>query len=157
MAPRRLMKRRFPILLTYLLFAGGPVASAEDIRVEQLRQDVAELNRVVREQARKIETLEREIARLKSAATCGRPRSGTDESGESGLAWVSSAPWKKLRAGMAESEVIALLGPPTAVRGDGQASKTLLYTLELEGTGFLSGSVMLENARVREISELQLR
>ncbi|MGH8287169.1 MAG: hypothetical protein ACRETT_15585, partial [Steroidobacteraceae bacterium] len=107
-------------MLTYLLFAGGPVASAEDIRVEQLRQDVAELNRVVREQARKIETLEREIARLKSAATPGRSRSAAD-SAEGEVAWASAALWKKVRADMAETEVIALLGPPTAVRSDGPA------------------------------------
>lgn len=151
------MKHGYPILLTYLLFAGAPVAFAEDIRVEQLRQDVAELNRVVREQARKIERLEREIARLKSASRPGRPRSAKEGADDSELAWVSSAPWKKLRANMPEAEVIKLLGPPTAVRTEGPASKALLYTLELEGTGFLSGSVTLEHGRVREVREPQLR
>ncbi|MGQ0833619.1 MAG: hypothetical protein ACT4O5_01640 [Gammaproteobacteria bacterium] len=152
------MKSGRPILIACVLWSAGSAAvDAEDVRVEQLRQDVAELNRVVREQARKIESLEREIARLKSAATPGRPRSAKDGADVGELAWVSSGPWRKLRPGMSESEVIALLGPPTAVRGDGEASKTLLYTLELEGTGFLSGSVELGSGQVREVREPQLR
>lgn len=150
------MNRGRPILIACVLWCAGPAAAAaEDVRVEQLRQDVRELSRLVREQARQIERLEREIGRLKAASAPGRPRSVPDAATE-GI-WLSSERWKKLRVDMSESEVVALLGPPTAVRSEAPPSKTLLYTLELEGTGFLSGSVTLENTRVREISEPQLR
>lgn len=151
------MNRSRPILIACVLWGAASVAvTAEDVRVEQLRQDVRELSRLVREQARQIERLEREIGRLKAAPAPGRPRSVPDAATTTGI-WLSSERWKKLRVDMSESEVVALLGPPTAVRSEAPASKTLLYTLELEGTGFLSGSVTLKNTRVREISEPQLR
>jgi hypothetical protein len=155
---RRYMKRVFPSLVVVIACAVVlPTAGADEVRIEQLRQDVRELNRVVREQARQIERLEREIERLKAASTAGRPRSAQTAAADLEVPWLASGRWKKVVEGMSEAEVVALLGPPTAVRGEPPASKTLLYTLELEGTGFLSGSVRLENGRVQEISEPQLR
>ncbi|HKZ73409.1 MAG TPA: hypothetical protein VJ011_05050 [Steroidobacteraceae bacterium] len=153
------MKRALSILLGCTLCAAGPLPAAEvdEVRVEQLRQDVAELNRVVREQARRIERLEREIARLRAASTRGKPGPARDASADAEAVWVAAEAWKPLRPGLSEREVLARLGPPTAVRSDPPASKTLLYALELPGTGFLSGSVRLENGQVAEVREPQLR
>jgi hypothetical protein len=145
------MKRRFWILIAYAL-------CTPDLGRAQGQDVLVELARVVTEQGRHIERLERELARLKAspgARARGSAARGVAEDAE--LAWLTRETWRKLKPGMSEAEVVAVLGPPTAVRGQPPASKTLLYTLELEGTGFLSGTVVLEDGRVRTITEPQLR
>jgi outer membrane murein-binding lipoprotein Lpp len=152
------MKRR--ALMTVACVLLGPAAVAAEIdsaRIEQLRQDVVELNRVVREQARRIERLEREIARLRAATPGGQRRQAIPGIDDIDAPWLEGKVWQALRPGMTEAEVIARLGPPTAVRTDDAGVKTLLYTLELEGTGFLSGSVLLADDRVTGIRAPQLR
>jgi hypothetical protein len=148
------MKRAGWILLA-IAAAASAVSNgqATDVLVEQLRQDVRELNRVMRDQARQLERLEREIARLKAGAVKRPARPGAAAAADVEARWLSAARWKNVREGMSELEVVELLGPPTAVRSDAPGSKTLIYTLELEGTGFLSGTVLLENARVAGVSE----
>jgi hypothetical protein len=136
----------------------GLAGAAEDPRFEQVRQDVALLLRTVREQDRKIERLEREVTRLASIARGGKPPAGASQAIEAPGRWVSFSAWEKLEAGMAEAEVVAALGAPTAVRVDDAGAKTLLYTLELAGTGYLTGSVVLDTrGRVREVRNPELR
>lgn len=154
------MKHATRFLVMTTLFAGGlvPAGAAEDPRFEQVRQDVALLLRTVREQDRKIERLEREVTRLASIARGGRPLPGAPQVAEAPGRWVSFSAWEKLKPGMAESEVVSVLGTPTAVRVDDAGGKTLLYTLELTGTGYLTGSVVLDGARrVRDVREPELR
>jgi hypothetical protein len=154
------MKHTTPFLLLAALLAGvpAPAGAAEDPRFEQVRQDVAHLLRTVREQERKIERLEREVTRLASVARGGKPPMGTPQAGEAPGRWVSFSAWEKLQPGMPEADVVSVLGPPTAVRVDKAGAKTLLYTLELTGTGYLTGSVVLDTGgRVREVHEPALR
>jgi hypothetical protein len=157
MGRERYMKPAFQILVAFVAFA-APASNAQttDVLVEQLRQDVRELHRVVREQARQLERLEREIARLK--ASPGKRAARASDTAPTGFdgRWLSAAAWQKVRASMSELEVIEILGPPRAIRGKTADSKTLIYTLELEGTGYLSGSVLLRNGRVTEVSEPKL-
>jgi hypothetical protein len=154
------MKHATRFLLMAALFTGilAPAGAAEDPRFEQVRQDVQLLLRTVREQERKIERLEREITRLASIARGGKPPSGATQVGTTPGRWVSFSAWEKLKPGMAEADVVSVLGAPTAVRRGDTGAKTLLYTLELTGTGYLTGSVVLDSAgRVREIREPELR
>jgi hypothetical protein len=154
---KRYMNRGCAIAVLLLIpLAKTAFAQGEDFRVEQLRQEVAALSRTMREQARQIEKLEREIARLANPAPAKRAQSGGPSTADE-LKWVSAAAWQKLVTGMSEAQVLALLGPPTAVRATGDRSRTLFYTLELTGTGFLSGSVRLDDGRVREIAPPALR
>jgi hypothetical protein len=154
------MKHATPLLLLAALFAAfhAPAGAAEDPRFEQVRQDVALLLRAVREQERKIERLEREVTRLASVARGGKPPTGAQQAVEAPGRWVSFSAWQKLKTGMPEAEVVTVLGAPTAVRLDDAGAKTLLYTLELTGTGYLTGSVLLDvGGRVREVREPELR
>jgi hypothetical protein len=154
------MKHATRFLLMSVVFAGAyaPAGAAEDPRFEQVRQDVALLLRTVREQERKIERLEREVTRLAAIARGGKSPAGTPQAVEAPGRWVSFSAWEKLKPGMAEAEVVSALGPPTAVRVDAAGAKTLLYTLELTGTGYLSGSVALDlGGRVREVNQPELR
>ena len=154
------MKHAIRFLLVSAFFGGvhAPASAAEDPRFEQVRQDVALLLRTVREQERKIERLEREITRLASVARGGKPPAGASQAVEAPGRWVSFSAWEKLKPGMAETEVVGALGAPTAVRVDAAGAKTLLYALELTGTGYLTGSVALDTAgRVREVREPELR
>jgi hypothetical protein len=149
---------RFLLLTAFFAHLQASAGAAEDPRFEQVRQDVALLLRTVREQDRKIERLEREVTRLASVARGGRPLPGAPTAVEAPTRWVSFSAWKKLRPGMAESEVVSALGAPTAVRVDDAGAKTLLYTLELTGTGYLTGSVVLDQGgRVRDVREPELR
>ncbi len=153
------MKRAMRFLLMSAFVAGvhAPAGAAEDPRFEQVRQDVALLLRTVREQDRKIERLEREVTRLANAARGGKPAPGVAAVAQDPGRWVSFSAWKKVERGMPEAQVVSALGPPTAVRAVAGA-KTLLYTLELSGTGYLSGAVMLDaGGRVREVREPELR
>lgn len=154
------MKHATPFLLLVAVFTGfhAPAGAAEDPRFEQVRQDVAQLLRTVREQERKIERLEREVTRLASVARGGKPPAGAARAVDPPGRWVSFGAWEKLQPGMAEAEVITVLGAPTAVRLDDAGLKTLLYTLELTGTGYLTGSVLLDTGgRVREVRAPELR
>jgi hypothetical protein len=153
------MKHATRLLLMTGVFTGilAPAGAAEDPRFEQVRQDVQLLLRTVREQERKIERLEREVTRLATVARGGKPPPGASQVIEAPGRWVSFSAWEKLKPGMTESEVVQVLGAPTAVRA-AAGGKTLLYTLELTGTGYLTGSVVLDaGGRVRDVREPELR
>jgi hypothetical protein len=64
--------------------------------------------------------------------------------------WVDAAKWRQVRPGMSELQVVALLGPPTSMRAEGDAW-VLLYALEIGTTHFLGGSVRLRERAVTEV------
>jgi hypothetical protein len=51
-----------------------------------------------------------------------------------------------------------LLGPPTSMRvsNDGR-QRTLLYVIEIGGSGYLAGKVVLEEGRVKAVEVPRLR
>jgi hypothetical protein len=64
--------------------------------------------------------------------------------------------WQGLRTGMSELEVIAALGPPTSMRGQGN-ERVLFYALEIGNSGFLAGSVTLRDRVVAAIETPTLK
>ena len=133
--------------LALLVFA-MPLAAqaADDSRVSFLEQEVRNLQRTVSALTRRVDQLDSRPA--SPVARASRPAAGRAASQSD--AWVDAAKWRKIRAGMSELEVVALLGPPTSMREDAGA-RVLLYALEISG-GFLGGSVKF---RERAVSEVQ--
>ena len=59
---------------------------------------------------------------------------------------------------MSEADTLALIGPPTQMRtSDDKSTRTLLYALEIGGSGFLSGNVVLKNGQLSSISKPALK
>jgi hypothetical protein len=137
-------------------------AIADDLKVSQLEQDVRELQRIVQQQARRIEALESAMRQ----ARVGRmplpdpsvPAAVASAVSDVPVAWLQSANWDKLRPGMSEVEVIRVLGSPSTARKSATGNtQTLFYAREFEAGGFLSGQVILTDQRVVEIQRPTLK
>ena len=133
------------------------VRAAEDLRVGKLEQDILELQRQVRQQDRRIEALERELAtapRSSGAISAGSRPASPSLSG----AWMQIANWDRLKPGMPELDVVQALGPPTSLRNaeDG-GRKTLYYAMEIGTGSFLIGTVVIAGQRIVEIQKPTFR
>lgn len=153
---------RLSIMVLWLCIA-PPAPGQVTQQVNRLEQDVRDLRRELDMQRRRIEELER------AAATGARPpRAAGARAGTSGASpgpaapaaaqWLSAASWEKVRPGLSELEVVALLGQPTSMRAsdDGQR-RTLFYALEIGSAGYLAGNVVLEAGRVTAVEIPRLR
>jgi hypothetical protein len=127
---------------------------ADDLKVVQLEQDVRDLKQQVQQQSRRIDALEQELRQAR-ANTSGAAKSNigneASRSADPSRTWLNIANWDRVRTGTTELDVIAALGPPTAVRKPGGAQQTLLYSLEIAAGGFLVGEVVLSDHRVIEV------
>ena len=151
------MTMRLPVGVLFIaatLALPLPAFAQEDLRLRQLENEVLRLQREIDTQNQRIERLE------SSARTPGSspPVVVTPRAADSSPAWLVSTNWDKLRTGMKELEVIALLGRPTSVRSDDSANThTMLYAMELGPNAFLTGSVRFGDAGVAEINRPTLR
>ena len=137
-----------------LLAAATPSLAADDFKVMKLEQDVRNLERQVQDLQRQLADLRQRTRTSAEPRTSAAPEAMTPPNDR----WLDAGNWKKIRPGMNEMEVISLLGPPTTLRGAADsASRTLMYALEIGSSGFLSGSVQLENRVVVEVSVPVLR
>ena len=125
-------------------------AAADDLRVNQLEQEVRELKRQMLTLSRQVD----ELKRTRLPVTSGAP--AVQPAPEPGTRWIDAARWQKVTVGMKELDVLALLGPPTSTREDGGA-RLLFYALEIQPGGFLSGSVTLRDRVVSEVRRPELR
>jgi hypothetical protein len=140
------------------LGSAAPAVSQDLLRIRQLENEVSRLQREIDTQSRRIEELERSV-RNAAATTLSRAAPNALRSGsESSPAWLVPTNWDRIRPGMKELDVIALLGRPTSVRTetDGK-SHALLYALELGPTAVLAGNVRLGASGVSEINKPALR
>jgi len=168
----RSLSHRTVIVLTCItcavvgLVPDTPAALVDDLKISQLEQDVRELQRVIQQQARRIEALESSVRQSRagrspisnSADSSVAPATQATKSSVATSAWLQSANWDKLRVGMPESDLLRVLGPPTTSRkSESGNAQTLFYTLELAAGGFLSGQVIVTNERVLEIRKPILR
>src|SRR5687767_10100878 len=147
-------------LLGIVLAISVPAAAQlEDIRTRQLMQDVAELQRTVRQQALRIDQLEREISRLTGTPVASPvAREGVSAADVEKQRWLAPKTWDRVSVGMSEIEVLEILGYPTSARaGQEKSMKTLFYSVQVSPAGFLSGNVELENNRVRAVQRPTLR
>ena len=127
-----------------------PAARAQDeLRVRVLENEVMRLQRELDAQSRRIEDLERNARNpgiTRPAVTATRPS-------DSSPAWLVSGNWDRIRPGMKEIDVIALLGRPTSVRTEENGKvRALLYALELGPTAVLAGNVRMGDAGVAEVN-----
>jgi len=145
-------RSRIAWVLALVMLAPTSILAADDIRVGKLEQDVLELQRLIRQQERRIESLERELATApRSGAPAPAPAAGrATNSAQSGL-WTNTANWEKLQPGMPELEVVQVLGPPTSLRDATDGSKTLYYAMEIGTGSFLMGSIVIADRRILEI------
>jgi hypothetical protein len=149
-----------PLLLITLGAAALPDATAQvvdDLRVRQLENEVLRLQRQLDAQSRRIEALERGQRETTTArsptALPSVPRPQDDSP-----AWLISTNWDKVRPGMKELDVIALLGRPTTVRLDPDGkSRAFMYALELGPNAILAGNVRLTDDGVAEVNKPTLR
>jgi hypothetical protein len=77
---------------------------------------------------------------------------------EESTVWLASANWDRVKRGMKELDVIAVLGRPTSARTDADGKiRVLLYALELGPDSALAGNVRLDDSGVIEINKPTIR
>lgn len=135
-----------------------PAWSQDELRVRQLENEVSRLQREIDDQSRRIDALERSLRSAGGAALMPPPPDVVRRGSEGSPAWLLSANWDRIKPGMKELEVIALLGRPTSARTepDGKGH-VLLYALELGPTAVLAGNVRFNESGVSEINRPTLR
>ena len=62
--------------------------------------------------------------------------------------WIIPANWDRIEEGMSEEQVVTILGPPTKREEQFLSYVQLFYEGEVEGSGFISGSITLERNQV---------
>jgi hypothetical protein len=145
-------------MIATLLIAFAVSATAQDaLRVQELRQEINELKRLLREQSRRIDALEQQLTQSKLTPSPGATsRAPSVAPSPSSDRWLVPAAWEKLRTGMTEQQVLDIIGYPTTSRGSA-TSKTLFYTVQVGAAGFLSGRVVIVDKVVQEIQKPILR
>jgi predicted RNase H-like nuclease (RuvC/YqgF family) len=146
------------LLLIAALAAASPVPAqvVDDLRVRQLESEVNRLQRELDEQSRRIDELER--GARTGALTPRGPATPPAEREDRSPAWLLSTNWDRVKPGMKELDVIALLGRPTSVRADADGKRrSLMYAMELGPNAILAGSVSLGDTGVAEIHKPVLR
>ena len=153
------MRRLQPLLLlmtTLAVASSVPAQVVDDLRVRQLENEVNRLQRELDAQSRRIDELERgaRTGALTPRASAPAPSEREDRS----PAWLVSTNWDRLKPGMKELDVIALLGRPTTVHADADGKRhSLMYAMELGPNAILAGSVSMGAGGVAEIHKPVLR
>ncbi len=136
----------------------SPSALADDAaRISRLETEIQQLRSQIDEQNRRIQRLEAELARGSGAqAAAPRPRPRSPDSKAAAPAtgpqpWHTAPAWGRIKPGMTEQEVIAILGPPTAADSIG-ALKSLFYR-DVPGRADLHGHVNLKDGRVVAVNQ----
>jgi hypothetical protein len=149
--------------LTGLILSGAcvlwtaPASSQDALRVRQLENEVSRLQRELDAQSRRIDQLERSVRGAATMPSVPAPDLGRRPV-ESSPAWLVSTNWDRVRPGMKDVDVIALLGRPTSVRQDPDGkSHALLYAMEIGPTAVLAGNVQLNESGVSQVNKPTLR
>jgi predicted RNase H-like nuclease (RuvC/YqgF family) len=146
-----------PLIVAFVFLASssGGFAQVDDLRVRQLENEVTRLQRELSAQSRRIDELERTV---RNAPVAPRTPAATTPREDGSPAWLVSTNWDRLRPGMKEIDVVALLGRPTSVRTDADGKRhSLFYALELGPNAVLSGNVQFGAAGVTAINKPVLR
>lgn len=156
MAPWRGGLMRRLIVVAAATFAMSATASSDDpFRIIKLEQDVRNLERQVQTLSRQIDELRAQAGRT-GAQGAGTAREPREPPSQPPSTWLDIANWDRLRVGMSELDVIRALGPPTTMRQE-NGTRVLLYAMEIGASGFLAGSVRLEDREVVAIDKPALR
>lgn len=147
------------LLGAVLVWAAPGAAQAQDeLRVRQLENEVSRLQRELDAQSRRIDELERNLRGTSTRSLAPAPPDVVRRDTESSPAWLLTTNWDRIKPGMKDVEVIALLGRPTTVRpeGDGKGH-SLMYALELGPNAVLAGNVRLDESGVAQVTKPTLR
>ncbi len=133
------------------LLAFAPLALAQDsVAVTRLETELRQLQREVFLLSQRVSQLGAQPAGV-SAPPLRAPEAVAAPTPAASLPrWVSAVRWQALRPGMNALQVMAELGQPSSMRGDG-TTRVLLYALEIGPGGFLAGSVTLQADAVTAI------
>lgn len=153
------MLARWLVLLTIapaFVMPAPQSAQADDLRIRQLENEVLRLQRELDAQSRRLDVLERGA---RSGLTAPAPVAPSlSRRSEDSPAWLVPTNWNRIRPGMKELDVIALLGRPTSARADADGTgRTLFYALELGPTAILAGSVRFDSSGATEVSKPVLK
>jgi hypothetical protein len=149
------MRLLLGILVIATLAVPLPAFAQDDLRVRQLENEVMRLQREIDAQNMRIERLE---SSARTPGSVSLPPTTSSRAADSSPAWLVGTNWDKLRTGMKELDVIALLGRPSSVRTDDSAkTHTLFYAMELGPNQFLTGNVRFGDAGVAEINRPTLK
>lgn len=143
------------LIVAATLAAPLPALAQDELRVRQLENEVLRLQREIDMQNQRIERLETNV---RTSGSSPPPVVVSPRAADNSPAWLVSTNWDKLRLGMKELDVIALLGRPTSVRNDeNDKTHTMFYALELGPNAFLTGTVRFGDAGVAEINRPTLK
>jgi hypothetical protein len=148
------MRYPLPALLVVLFSFSAGAAEDDTYRLMKLEQDVRNLERQVQTLTRELDDLRQQQSRAGDHIPA--TRSGSTPAGAGSTAWLEAARWERIRTGMSELEVISVLGPPTSMRQDGD-TRVLLYAMEIGSSGFLGGSVELQDRAVTAVNKPVLK
>ena len=144
------------VILAATTMAFLPVASSADdsARINRLETEIQQLRTQIDVALRRIQQLEEEIERKNGEALVGAtppklpdqaPTPAPLKAGN--FPWHSPEPWTRIRPGMTQAEVVAILGEPTQVESM-ESYKTLFYRGSVAGTGSPNGLVNLRDDKV---------
>lgn len=143
------MFRHF-LAIAVLVTAAAASAQQPD-RVRQLEQEVNLLKRIVSEQAKRIERLERDVRGTSSGIDASGSAASRPQIATSSAPWHDRASWGSVKNGMSEAQVVSLLGRPTSVETIG-SFKTLFYRGAVPSSGSVSGNIKLQDDRVWKVN-----
>jgi hypothetical protein len=128
----------------------------DDQRVRQLEMDLTRLQRMVEDQARRIQYLEQAAHVVSPPFSSLGPAPLSPQN--SSPAWLVSASWDRIKHGMTPQQVMAILGRPTSSRTaeDGKL-RLLYYAMELGQDIYLSGTIRVDDTGVVEINRPELK
>ena len=138
--------------------AAGPARAQDELRVRQLENEVSRLQRELDAQSRRIDDLERNSRGAAASSLSPAPPDAVRRDAESSPAWLLTTNWDRIKPGMKDVDVIALLGRPTTVRPDPDGKgHSLMYALELGPNAVLAGNVRLDESGVAQVTKPTLR
>jgi hypothetical protein len=142
-----------------VLATAGTVQAQDELRVRQLENEVSRLQRELDAQSRRIDELERNLRGTSTRSLSVPPPDVVQREAASSPAWLLTTNWDRVKAGMKDIDVIALLGRPTTVRPDPDGGKghSLMYALELGPNAVLAGNVRLDDSGVAQVTKPTLR
>lgn len=141
--------------LAAVLLWVSQAGAADALQISRIEQDLRRLETQLQAQERQIELLRLQLA---ARANVPEPRLPAAVPAPVSLqpAWLDAARWRQIRPGMAELEVLSLLGPPASMR-NAEDGLLLHYAQEIGTSGFLAGSVRLKDGVVAEVEIPRLR
>jgi len=138
-----------------VLGTAGPARAQDELRLRQLENEVSRLQRELDAQSRRIDELERDSRGTSTRSLSPAPPDAVRRETDSSPAWLLMTNWDRIKPGMKDVDVIALLGRPTTVRPDRDGGKghSLMYALELGPNAVLAGNVRLDESGVAQITK----